>query len=123
MNNNSIAKDQNSLIKVLERFDDDELVDVFKIWDCGNQTWTEENVILFRFESNDLLLLENENAFRFRIMPVDTSYFDQSFMDSSLSDIDEPCLCWRIVAAFADLIGNNRVGPELAKRLSQSRQA
>lgn len=122
MNNISTAKGQKSLVEALKRFDDDELVDVYKVWDCDNQNWAANNVILFRFESNDLLVLKGSDEFQFRILPVDTSCFDQSVMDSSYVDANESCLCWRLVDTFADLIGNNYVGLELAKRLSQSRQ-
>ncbi len=107
-----------TFIKSTKEFDTDYLADVFRPWDCYAQDWLDEMTVLFRFESNDLLVYTGENGLDCKIGPIDTSAFEDSIMDCMcVESPKDTCLCWRHAREYRELIGTKNVRRKLFRLL------
>ena len=46
----------NEVAESFAAFDDDVLAYVLRLWDCDAQDWSDDHMIVFRFENDDLLV-------------------------------------------------------------------
>ena len=83
----------------LRRFQNDFLVDMFRIWDCYAQGWIENSPILLRFESDDVVFRMNDNGpCEFKFGAVDTS---TAIEPNDPTNPNGECLCWLRAKDFA----------------------
>lgn len=96
-----------SVVKAsLAQLKQDCLADVFRLWDCFEQGWITEHVFLFRFESDNLLIWEEEETFQALKGPVSTT---EVFVPRGLqieSFDSQSCLCWRFDDSWNEKIGS-----------------
>lgn len=105
------------ITNAIASFDDDCLADVFRPWDCYKQEWYDESTAIYRFDTNDCLVFEDGEDIGFKVSPIDTSYFEESFLKLIGAGKDEACLCWRRDENYRSLIGTNKAGIELLRFL------
>lgn len=99
-----------TLSVAIHGLDDDYLADVLRPWDCYAQDWAARQILLCRFESNDLLIYPSPSGLNYRIGPIDTATFDASMTELIDADPNTTCLCWRHDGEFRDAIGNKDAG-------------
>lgn len=118
MSNEALSYISNEVAALFEEFEDDYLVDVFRVWDCDAQNWYGVCPIVFRFEQDDILVWRESSAFVAQIGPVDTSSAEESLSPLlELSILGEKCLSWKLDNEFAGLAGSKGIIPELLAQL------
>lgn len=76
----------------LSRFNDDYLVDVFRVWDCYEQEWVADSPILLRFEEDDaLVFIRGEKIIETVFGPVDNAV---AIVKGAETTSEDQCLCW-----------------------------
>lgn len=95
-------------------FDDDYLADALRLWDCDLKDWHDSIAMIFRFESDDVLIWRENKALRCRRGAVNDRD-DASFIPSSIkATIDkESCLCWISDSSYNALIGETMTSQRL----------
>ena len=95
----------NEVAESFAAFDDDVLANVLRLWDCDAQDWSDDHMIVFRFENDDLLVWNELGGLKARRGPVDTAAKPQ---------IEEgPCLIWRPDSSFGEYIGRAELSSAL----------
>ena len=87
-------------------FDDDYLADVLRLWDCDLKCWHDPYMIVFRFESDDILVWREMNTLRCQKGAVDAMAARYSIPEKVEAGIDvDACLCWLPDDSFSGFIG------------------
>lgn len=98
----------------LMEFDDDYLAGVLRLWDCDLKCWHDPVAMIFRFESDDVLIWREDKVLRCRRGAV-SDRDAASFIPSSIkAAIDkESCLCWISDSSYNALIGETMASQRL----------
>ncbi|NBJ66054.1 hypothetical protein D5275_10045 [Adlercreutzia muris] len=111
MSTKAIPHISNDVQRMFESMADDYLADVFRPWDCFEQTWFDDYTHLFRFESDDLLIWMIDGVLQARRGAIATSDFELTNMICQIKDPDEDdCLSWIPDRAYSELIGQKSSG-------------
>lgn len=102
--------------EMLDRFNSDTLADVLRVWDCNSQAWFDNQMIVFRFEMNDLLIWNEKGILRSQCGAVDTQVFESDIV----TDESSACLVWRADPQFSSLIGKATLSATLQKRIYEA---
>lgn len=95
-------------------FDDDYLADVLRLWDCDLREWCDPFAMVFRFESDDLLIWRELNTMRCKKGAVDATTTRGSIPENAEASIDvDACLCWLPDGTYNDFIGLTRITHDL----------
>lgn len=104
-------------------FDDDYLADVLRLWDCDLKRWRDPFAILFRFESDDVLIWREKDSLRSRQGAVDTEMVDSEQCQLTLDPNNSSCLSWVTDHRFSHLLGSKSNAKKLLKILASSRHS
>lgn len=95
-------------------FDDDYLADVLRLWDCDLKCWHDPYMIVFRFESEDVMVWCESSVLRHYAGAVDTSALAGAFPKAVMTGIDsDACLCWLRDTRFNSYIGSAGTSSDL----------
>lgn len=87
-------------------FDDDYLADVLRLWDCNLRDWHEPIAMIFRFETDDVMVWCETNTMRCQKGAIDTTTTKSSILEKVEASIDiDACLCWLPDGSCSDYIG------------------
>lgn len=88
-------------------FNDDYLADVLRLWDCDLKCWHDPYMIVFRFESEDVMVWCESSVLRHCAGAVDTSALAGTIPKAVMTGIDsDACLCWLRDTRFNSYIGS-----------------
>lgn len=105
MSNEVLPFINNEVASLFAAFDNDILADVLRLWDCDAQDWSDDHMIVFRFENDDLLVWSELGGLKARRGPVDTAAKPQHE--------EETCLAWRPDSTFGEYIGRAELSSAL----------
>lgn len=95
-------------------FDDDYLADVLRLWDCDLKCWHDPYMIVFRFESEDVMVWSESSVLRHCAGAVDTSALAGTLPKAAMTGIDsDACLCWLRDTRFNSYIGSAGTSSDL----------
>lgn len=95
-------------------FDDDYLADVLRLWDCDRKCWRDPYMIVFRFESEDVMVWNESGTLRHCTGAVDTSASAGTLPKAVMTGIDgDSCLCWLRDTRFDSYIGSAGASSDL----------
>lgn len=101
-------------------FDDDYLADVLRLWDCDLRDWHDPVVVIFRFESDDILVWREMNTLRCQKGAVDATIARSSIPEIVEASIDiDACLCWLPDDSYSDFIGFTVIAHDLLQAMSR----
>lgn len=101
-------------------FQDDYLADVLRLWDCDLRDWHDPAVMIFRFESDDILLWREMNALKCKKGTVDATTSRSSIPEKVEASIDiDACLCWLPDDSYSDFIGFTTITHDLLQAMSR----
>lgn len=89
-------------------FDDDYLVDVFRVWDCDAQNWFDSTTTVFRFENDDLLVWCEVGCLKAKRGAVVTQ--------NTIETQSESCIIWMSDPTFTDQFGEKGLSLALLGR-------
>ena len=104
-------------------FEDDYLADVLRLWDCDLKRWHDPCMIVFRFESDDVLIWREKDSLRSRQGAVDTEMVDSEQCQLTLDPNNSSCLSWVTDHRFSHLLGSKCNAKKLLKILASSRHS
>lgn len=88
-------------------FDDDYLADVLRLWDCDLKCWHDPYMIVFRFESEDVMVWSESSTLRHCAGAVDTSALAVTLPKAVMTGINsDACMCWLRDTRFNSYIGS-----------------
>lgn len=98
-------------------FDDDYLADVLRLWDCDIRDWHDPFALIFRFESDDVMVWCENKVMKHSIGAADDGNV-RDHLPEALKVSIEPnaCLCWLRDKNYDEIIGSSMVSRELLKR-------
>ena len=101
-------------------FDDDYLADVLRLWDCDLKCWHEPLAVIFRFESDDIIVWFEKGSLKCTVGTVVESCLETSIPNAIKASIGAgACLCWLFDRTYSESIGSSNVCSALLKSLVQ----
>ncbi|WP_147571530.1 hypothetical protein [Phoenicibacter congonensis] len=102
----------------LMAFDDDYLADVLRLWDCDFMDWYEPFALIFRFESDDVMIWCENEVIKHNLGAVGGGNVGDHLPETVKASIEpDACLCWLRDKSYDEIIGSTMVSRELVKRL------
>lgn len=102
-----------------EAFDDDYLAEVLRPWDCDLKVWHDAYTILFRFETDDIVVWSEDGILGCKRGAVDTNDSADLLRECKKASIDvDACLCWLRDDSYSRLIGRKNASRELMSALA-----
>lgn len=106
-------------LAVFEKFEQDYLADVFRIWDCYAQDWADPFITVFRFENDDVLVWCDEEGPKCECGPIDMSGYSETIQClKNRSASEEKCICWLRDDGFNAFIGQHIFARDLLEMLA-----
>lgn len=102
-------------------FDGDYLADVFRLWDCDLKRWHDTCMVVFRFESDDVLFWSEKGSLKSRQGAIDTEVVDSEQCQLALDPNNSNCLSWITDHRFSYLLGRKSTAKMLLRLLASSR--
>lgn len=100
---------------------DDYLADVLRLWDCDLKRWHEPFAMLFRFETDDIMVWCENEALRHSLGAVGDGNVSDHLPETVKASIKpDACLCWLRDKSYGEIIGSTMVSGELLKRFDYS---
>lgn len=102
-------------------FDDDYLADVLRLWDCDLREWHDPLVMIFRFETDDIIIWHEEGSLKCKVGAVAEYDLETSIPNTIRASIGaESCLCWLYDRTYSESMGSSNVCSALLNSLVQS---
>lgn len=121
MNEEALIFIPNDAIATIKAFDNDYLAEVLRLWDCYRNDWHDPCTIIFRFESDDILVWNEQGSLRGKVGAVAESNLETSTPDVIKASIEtDTCLCWLHDRSYSKLIGSTNVCNYLLDSVTQS---
>lgn len=107
----TIPEDVRAAFMALE---DDYLADVLRLWDCELKCWHDPMVMIFRFESDDVLVWHEDSTLRCWRGAINDCGTSSLVPDGIEIAIDRSaCLCWISDKSYNALIGETTASQRL----------
>lgn len=121
MNEEALGFIPDEVIAAIKAFDNDYLAEVLRLWDCDLRDWHNPCTMIFRFESDDVLVWNEQGSLREKIGAVAESNLETPIPDTIRASIEaDVCLCWLHDRSYSELIGSKNVCNHLLNSLTQS---
>ncbi len=110
MNEKALIFIPDDIFVAIKAFDNDYLAEVLRLWNCDLGDWHDPCTMIFRFESNDILVWNEQSFLRGKVGAVVESNLETSTPDAIKASIEtDTCLCWLHDRSYNKLIGSTNV--------------